>query len=219
MTWGRVDSYLDTTLIGPDLVLEAALSDLAAAGMPAISVTPTQGKLLHILARAIGARRILEVGTLGGYSTIWMARALPVGGHLVTLELDPGRASVAAASIERAGLAERVDIRVGRAMDTLRTLEAAGIEPFDLVFVDADKASNPEYVDWSLRHTRLGGLIVVDNVVRGGRVLDSTGNDPDIEGIRRMNERLATESRLVSTAIQTVGAKGHDGFAICLVIG
>ncbi len=217
--WTRVDQYLDTTLVGPDAALDAALADTVAAGMPAISVTPTLGKLLHLLARMVPARRILEIGTLGGYSTIWLARALPDGGRLVTLEVDPDNARVAAASIERAGVADRVDIRIGRALDTLSEMGASGEPSFDLVFIDADKRSNPEYLDWALRLTHVGSLIVIDNVVRGGRVIDATTNDPDILGIRRMNERIATEPRLLASAVQTVGAKGYDGFAVALVVG
>ena len=217
--WTSVDQYLDATLVGPDAALDAALADTVAAGMPAISVTPTLGKLLHLLARLVPARRILEIGTLGGYSTIWLARALPDGGRLVTLEVDPDNARVAAASIERAGVADRVDIRIGRALDTLSEMGASGEPSFDLVFIDADKRSNPEYLDWALRLTHVGSLIVIDNVVRGGRVIDATTNDPDIQGIRRMNERIATEPRLLASAVQTVGAKGYDGFAVALVVG
>jgi predicted O-methyltransferase YrrM len=217
--WARVDEYLDSTLIGSDAALEAALGDTVAAGMPAISVTPTLGKLLHILARMVHAKRILEVGTLGGYSTIWLARALPEDGRLVTLEIDPANARVAAASIARAGVADRVDIRIGRAVDSLAHLSAAGEPSFDLVFIDADKRSNPEYLDWALRLTHVGSLIVIDNVVRSGRVIDATTNDPEIVGIRRMNERMAAEPRVLASAIQTVGAKGHDGIAVALVIG
>jgi predicted O-methyltransferase YrrM len=216
--WTEVDRYIDGAVVGSDPALDAALQDVADAGMPAISVTPALGKLLHVLARTIGARRILEVGTLGGYSTIWMARAVPAGGRVVSLEIDPRNAAVAATSIERAGVSDRVEIRVGRAVDTLTALAADGVEPFDLVFVDADKRSNPEYLAWALRLTHVGSVIVVDNVVRGGAVVDAETTDPDIQGIRRMNEMIAAEPRLLTTAIQTVGSKGYDGFAIALVI-
>ena len=217
--WTEVDHYLDEVLVGSDPALDAALADVDAAGMPAISVTPTLGKLLYILARMVGARRILEVGTLGGYSTIWLARAVPARGQVVSLEIDAGNAAVAAASLQRAGVADRVDIRIGRAVDTLAALEVAGVEPFDLVFIDADKQSNPEYLAWALRLTHVGSVIIVDNVVRGGAVADSTTTDPSILGIRRMNELIAAEPRLLTTAIQTVGSKGYDGFAIALVVG
>ena len=217
--WTEVDRYLDEVLVGSDPALDAALADVDAAGMPAISVTPTLGKLLYILARMVGARRILEVGTLGGYSTIWLARAVPARGQVVSLEIDAGNAAVAAASLQRAGVADRVDIRIGRAVDTLAALEVAGVEPFDLVFIDADKQSNPEYLAWALRLTHVGSVIIVDNVVRGGAVADSTATDPSILGIRRMNELIAAEPRLLTTAIQTVGSKGYDGFAIALVVG
>ena len=217
--WTEVDHYLDEVLVGSDPALDAALDDVDAAGMPAISVTPTLGKLLYILARMVGARRILEVGTLGGYSTIWLARAVPARGQVVSLEIDAGNAAVAVASLHRAGVADRVDIRIGRAVDTLAALEVAGVEPFDLVFIDADKQSNPEYLAWALRLTHVGSVIIVDNVVRGGAVADSTTTDPSILGIRRMNELIAAEPRLLTTAIQTVGSKGYDGFAIALVVG
>ena len=217
--WTEVDHYLDEVLVGSDPALDAALADVDAAGMPAISVTPTLGKLLYILARMVGARRILEVGTLGGYSTIWLARAVPARGQVVSLEIDAGNAAVAAASLQRAGVADRVDIRIGRAVDTLAALEVAGVEPFDLVFIDADKQSNPEYLAWALRLTHVGSVIIVDNVVRGGAVADSAATDPSILGIRRMNELIAAEPRLLTTAIQTVGSKGYDGFAIALVVG
>ncbi len=216
--WTQVDQYLDEAVVGSDPALDAALADVAAAGMPAISVTPALGKLLHIVARMVGARRILEVGTLGGYSTIWMARAVPHDGRVVTLEIDPGNAAVAAASMARAGVADMVDIRVGRGVDSLAALQAEGVEPFDLVFIDADKRSNPDYLAWALRLTHVGSVIIVDNVVRGGAVADSSTTDPDIQGIRRMHELIAAEPRLLTTAIQTVGSKGYDGFAIALVV-
>jgi predicted O-methyltransferase YrrM len=217
--WTEVDRYLDEVVVGSDPALDAALQDVVMAGIPVISVTPTQGKLLHILARMTGARRILEVGTLGGYSTIWMARAVPAEGVVVSLEIDSRHAAIARASVRRAGLGDRVDIRVGRAADTLAALAAEGVEPFDLVFLDADKRSNPEYLSWALRLTHVGSVIVVDNVVRSGTVVDADTTDPDIAGIRRMNEMFAREPRLLATAIQTVGSKGYDGFAIALVVG
>ena len=217
--WTEVDHYLDEVVVGSDPALAAALDDVVRAGLPAISVSPTQGKLLHILARMVGARRILEVGTLGGYSTIWLARAVPADGVVVTLEIDPRNAAVAGASVRRAGLGDRVDIRVGRAAETLAALVAEDVEPFDMVFLDADKRSNPEYLSWALRLTRVGGVIVIDNVVRKGAVVDADTTDPDITGTRRMHEMFAQEPRLLATAIQTVGSKGYDGFAIALVVG
>jgi predicted O-methyltransferase YrrM len=217
--WTEVDRYLDEVHVGPDPALEAALADVAAAGMPSISVTPTQGKLLHILALMTNARRVLEVGTLGGYSTIWLARAVGPEGRVVTLEIDPANAAVARGSIGRAGLADRVDIRVGRAVDTLAALEVEAAEPFDLVFIDADKQSNPDYLAWALRLSHVGSVIIVDNVVRDGAVVDSATTDPSIAGIRRMNEMITAEPRLLTTAVQTVGSKGYDGFAIALVVG
>ena len=217
--WTEVDHYLDEVVVGSDPALAAALDDVVKAGLPAISVSPTQGKLLHILARMVGARRIVEVGTLGGYSTIWLARAVPADGVVVTLEIDPRNAAVAGASVRRAGLGDRVDIRVGRAAETLAALVAEDVEPFDMVFLDADKRSNPEYLSWALRLTRVGGVIVIDNVVRKGAVVDADTTDPDITGTRRMHEMFAQEPRLLATAIQTVGSKGYDGFAIALVVG
>ena len=217
--WTAIDDYIDKHLVGEDEVLKAALEASVAAGLPAINVSANQGKLLMLLAQSIGAHRILEIGTLGGYSTIWLARAVPARGQVVSLEIDAGNAAVAAASLQRAGVADRVDIRIGRAVDTLAALEQAGVQPFDLVFIDADKQSNPEYLAWALRLTHVGSVIIVDNVVRGGAVADSTATDPSILGIRRMNELIAAEPRLLTTAIQTVGSKGYDGFAIALVVG
>ena len=212
--WTEVDAYLTQALVPADEALEAALRDSAAAGLPAINVSPNQGRLLELLARSIGARRILEIGTLGGYSTIWLARALPPGGRLVTLEYDPRHAEVARANIARAGFAEVVEVRVGRAVDILPALEG----PFDLVFVDADKASNPDYFAWALKLSRVGSVIIVDNVVRGGAVVDASSTDPNILGIRRMNQMIAAEPRVAATAIQTVGSKGYDGLAMVLVV-
>ncbi len=212
--WCAVDHYITDLLIGPDPALDAALEANAAAGLPAIDVSPAQGKLLHLLARAIGARRILEIGTLGGYSTIWLARALPADGSLVTCESSARHAEVARANIARAGLDDRVEIRQGPALDTLS--ELAG--PFDLVFVDADKPSNADYFGWALRLTRPGSVIIVDNVVREGRVLEADSDDAAVLGTRRFTEMLAAERRVSATEIQTVGSKGHDGFALAVVL-
>jgi predicted O-methyltransferase YrrM len=215
--WTAVDSYITDLLVRPDPALEAALRDSAAAGLPAINVTPNQGKLLQMLARVQGARNILEVGTLGGYSTIWLARALPPGGKLVTLEVDPKHAEVARANIARAGLSGVVELRLGPALETLPQLAAEGRGPFDLVFIDADKPSNPDYFRWALRLTRRGSLIVVDNVVRKGAVIEADNDDSAVQGVRRLYELMAAEPRVSATAIQTVGGKGYDGFAVALV--
>jgi predicted O-methyltransferase YrrM len=187
------------------------------AGLPAASVAPNQGKLLHLFALMSGARTILEIGTLGGYSTIWLARALPGDGRLVTLEADPRHAEVAAANIAHAGLADKVEIRVGWAQGTLPELAAAGEGPFDLVFIDADKPSNPDYFRWALELTRPGSVIVVDNVIRNGAVADAGSDDPNVQGVRRMNELIGAEPRVTATAVQTVGEKGYDGFAVMVV--
>jgi predicted O-methyltransferase YrrM len=216
-TWTAVDRYITDTLVGPDPVLDAAIAASNAAGLPTIAVSPNEGRLLHILAKAIGARRILEIGTLGGYSTIWLARALPADGRLVTLEYEPRHAEVARKNIARAGLSERIDIRVGPALETLPKLAGEGLGPYDLTFIDADKENNPDYFSWALKLSRRGSLIVVDNVVRDGEVADARSRDPMILGIRRMNELIASEPRVTATAIQTVGARGYDGFAIALV--
>lgn len=213
--WGAVDRYLADLLLAPDPALEDALAAGAAAGLPAHDVSPLQGRLLEVLARAVGARAILELGTLAGYSTIWLARALPDGGRLVTLEADPGFAEVARANVAGAGLADAVEVRVGRALDTLPALAAEGGEPFDLIFIDADKSGYPDYIQWALRLSRPGTLIIGDNVVRGGRVLD--GEDPGARGARRMAEIAAAEPRLDATVVQTVGAKGYDGFLLAIV--
>ncbi|TAL13754.1 MAG: O-methyltransferase [Frankiales bacterium] len=211
-TWTAVDDYIGQVVGTSDAALEAALTESAREGLPAISVSPPQGKLLHLLARSVRARRILEVGTLGGYSAIWLARALPADGRLVTLELDEHHAQVARANLERAGLADRVDVRVGRAVDTLAAME----DDFDLVFIDADKPSNADYVAAVLRLTHPGSVIVVDNVVRGGAVVDPDG-DANVQGVRRLNDLLMSEPRLTATTIQTVGSKGYDGFTLALV--
>jgi predicted O-methyltransferase YrrM len=213
-TWSAVDDYLTGLFVPPDEALDASLKASDAANLPAIAVSPPQGKFLHLLARVRGARRILEIGTLGGYSTIWLARALPGDGRLVSLEFDPRHAEVAAANLERAGHAGRGEIRVGRAIDSLPALE--GGEPFDLVFIDADKPSTPDYVRWALKLTRPGSLIVVDNVVRNGHVIDAQP-DANAEGMRQAMALLAAEPRVSATALQTVGSKGYDGLAIAVV--
>ena len=217
--WAEVDRYLEAALLRPDPELDAVLAATRAAGLPQQQVSPTQGKFLMLLALACGARNILEIGTLGGYSTIWLARALPPGGRLVTLEAQEKHAAVARANFERAGVAGAVDLRVGRAADSLPKLAAEGAGPFDFVFIDADKAGTPEYFTWALRLSRRGTVIVVDNVVRGGAVTDTASDDPSVLGIRRFNELVAAEPRVAATAIQTVGSKGYDGFAMAVVVG
>ncbi|HZE02132.1 MAG TPA: O-methyltransferase [Pseudonocardiaceae bacterium] len=214
--WTAVDDYITSVLLEPDEALDAARAASAAAGLPAIAVSPAQGKLLHLLARMINARRILEFGTLGGYSTIWLARALPPDGRLITLESVRKHAEVARANIARAGLADLVDVRIGEALDTVPRLAEAE-ELFDLVFIDADKPHNADYFTWSVRLTRPGGVIIVDNVVRGGNVLEADTADPDVQGVRRLNEVMAAEPSVSATTIQTVGAKGYDGFTIAVV--
>jgi predicted O-methyltransferase YrrM len=216
--WTAVDHYLNETLVGHDAALDGALEASAAAGLPAINVAPNQGKLLHLLARLQGARSILEIGTLGGYSTIWLARALPAGGRVVTLESDPKHAEVARSNLARAGVGKLVDVRVGNALDTLPRIATEGLAPFDFFFIDADKQNIPTYFDWALKLARRGSLIVVDNVIREGAVLETDSDDPAVRGVRHFNERLAAEHRVCATAIQTVGIKGHDGFAVALVI-
>lgn len=216
--WTAVDRYFGETLAPTDAALEAALQASAAAGLPAISVSPPQGKLLHLLARIHGARRILEIGTLGGYSTIWLARALPAGGRLVTLEIEPRHAEVARGNLERAGFAQQTEVRVGPALETLPKLAAEGGAPFDLVFIDADKVNIPAYFTWALKLTRPGAVIIVDNVVRNGAVIDPASSDPSVQGVRRLNAMLAAEPRVSATSIQTVGAKGYDGFTLALVL-
>jgi predicted O-methyltransferase YrrM len=217
--WTAVDHYLTDLLVPSDAALDAAVGASDAAGLPPISVSPSQGKLLWLLARLQGARAILEVGTLGGYSTIWLARALPPDGRLVTLEADRKHAEVARVNLAQAGLADAVDVRQGAALDTLPRLDAEGHGPFDLVFLDADRRNLPDYFTWALKLSRRGSLIIVDNVIRRGAVADPTSSDPDVQGVRRLNELLASEPRVSATAIQTVGVKGHDGFALILVTG
>jgi predicted O-methyltransferase YrrM len=216
--WSAVDRYFADLLVSPDPALEAALLASAAAGLPPINVSPNQGRLLQLLARMQNARAILEIGTLGGYSTIWLARALPPGGHLVTLEADPKHAEVARANLARAGLADVVELRLGPALDTLPELAAENRGPFDLIFIDADKVSYPDYFAWALRLSRRGSLIIADNVVRKGAVIDADSTDPSVQGVRRFNELLAAEPRVSAVAMQTVGSKGYDGFAMALVV-
>ncbi|HVK11483.1 MAG TPA: O-methyltransferase [Gemmataceae bacterium] len=211
--WAAVDAFITGHLVPADPALDEALARSAAAGLPAIHVAPNQGKFLQLLARVRGAKAILEVGTLGGYSTIWLARALPPGGRLVTLEADPGHAAVARENIARAGLAAVVELREGRALDTLPQL--AG--PFDFTFIDADKPTTAEYFAWAVRLSRPGGVIVVDNVVRKGAVADPASADASVRGVRRFYEALAAEPRVTATAVQTVGSKGYDGFALAVV--
>jgi predicted O-methyltransferase YrrM len=222
--WTAVDRYVTDLLVPDDPVLEATLEASAAAGLPPHHVSPTQGKMLELLIRIRGARSVLELGTLGGYSTIWLARALAPGGRLVTLEGDARYAEVASANIEHAGLGDVVEVRVGRATETLSTLVDEDGGPFDAIFIDADKENNPDYLAWALRLSRIGTLIVADNVIRAGGILDPSGSDPrlgagGIQGVRRFYELLAAEPRVSATAIQTVGSKGYDGFALALVTG
>ncbi len=215
--WNEVDQYIVDATVRPDTLLEEALRANGEAGLPAIGVAPNQGKLLMLLARMQGARAILEIGTLGGYSAIWLARGLAPGGRLITLELDANYAAVARRNITQAGLGDRVELRVGPALDSLRQLEAEGCEPFDLVFIDANKDGYPAYFEWALKLSRPGTLIIADNVVRNGAVIDSADEDPNVIGVRRFYELVANESRVDATAIQTVGSKGYDGFAFVLV--
>lgn len=215
--WTAVDRYITELFVPADPALDAALQATADAGMPLISVAPNQGKLLHILALSHGARAILEIGTLGGYSTIWLARALPADGRLITLEADPKHADVARGTIARAGLGQVVEVRLGQALDTLPQLAAEGRGPFDLVFIDADKVNTAAYFAWALKLTRRGSLIITDNVVRDGAVLDAASADASVQGVRRFNAALAAEPRVSATVIQTVGSKGYDGLAIAIV--
>ncbi|MBD6616532.1 O-methyltransferase [Komarekiella sp. 'clone 1'] len=217
--WTEVDRYITDLLVPPDPVLDAALQASDAAGLPPHNVSPNQGKLLMLLALIHKAHNILEIGTLGGYSTIWLARALPANGRLITLESNSKHAEVAYENIARAGLAHLVDVRVGQAIDTLPQLVTEGYNPFDLIFIDADKPSNPEYFAWALKLSRRGSLIIADNVVRNGSVIEANSDDPSVQGVRRFNELLASEARVSATAIQTVGNKGYDGFAIAVVTG
>jgi len=212
--WQDVDRYIDDSLVHQDTALQAALDASDAAGLPQISVSPAHGKLLWMLARLVGARRILEIGTLGGYSTIWLARALPAEGRLISLEALERHAALARANIDRAGLSRVVEVKVGQALDTLPSLSG----PFDLAFIDADKQNNPDYFRWALKLSRPGSLIVVDNVVRDGAVIRSESRDASVQGVRRLYDLIENEPRVSATAIQTVGAKGYDGFAVALVL-
>jgi predicted O-methyltransferase YrrM len=216
--WTAVDRYLTSLLVPPDTVLEATLAASADAGLPSINVAPNQGKLLNLLALVSGARTILEIGTLGAYSTIWLARALPSSGRLVSLEADPRHAAVARENIARAGLSDAVEILVGPAAESLPKLRDQRRAPFDFVFIDADKPSTAEYFAWSLEMSHVGTLIVVDNVVRQGQVGESASSDRNVQGMRRFLDQLANEPRVSATAIQTVGVKGHDGFVLAVVI-
>ena len=217
--WTAVDHYFDGLLIPADPALEAALDDSNNAGLPSIQVTPAQGKFLQLLARIRGARKILELGTLGGYSTIWLARSLPKDGRLITVEYEPKHAEVARQNILRAGLEALVDIRIGAALEALPKIIAEGAGPFDLIFVDADKKNIPSYFEFALKLSKPGSVIIVDNVVRDGKVIDATTSNPDIQGVRLFNEKLAAEPRVSATTLQTVGAKGYDGFTLALVTG
>jgi predicted O-methyltransferase YrrM len=215
--WEAVDKYFDEMLIPHDSALDGALAAASAENLPAIQVSSVQGKLLHLLARIMGARNILEIGTLGGYSTIWMARALPEGGRIITLEADPKHAEVAQKNFARAGVENKVELRLGKALDTLPKVAADGRGPFDMFFIDANKSNMPEYFEWSLKLARKGSVIIADNVVREGAVLDGKSKDADIQGIRRFLEMVGKEKRVSGTALQTVSTKNYDGFALVLV--
>ncbi len=217
-TWTAVDEYILEHFIRSDELMAQVLENSDRAGLPLISVSPAQGKFLNLLAKLVGAKKILEIGTLGGYSTIWMGRALPANGELITIEFLPEHAAVARANIALASLEKMINVRVGRAIEELPKIEKEGIGPFDLVFIDADKESTPEYFDWALKLTRKGSLIVVDNVVRNGLILDKDIDDVNVQGVRRFYEKLAKEPRVDATALQTVGLKGYDGMAIAQVI-
>ena len=217
-TWAAVDRYFADLLAPEDKELSAILAANRDAGLPSIDVPALLGKFLDLLVRISGAQRVLEIGTLGAYSTIWLARALPANGQVVTLEIDPRHAEIARDNLQSAGVLDRVEVRVGAAIDSLRALHAGGATPFDLVFIDADKKSMPEYLDWSLKLSRPGTIIVADNVVRDGKVIEPDNPDENIQGVRRMTELIAANPRLRATAIQTVGARGYDGFAIALVL-
>jgi predicted O-methyltransferase YrrM len=215
--WEAVDQYLDKMLIPPDSTLKGALATASKAKLPAIQVSSVQGKLLHLLVRIMGARNILEIGTLGGYSTIWMARALPEGGRIITLEADPKHAEVARKNFVRCGVENKVELRLGKALDTLPQVAADGRGPFDMFFIDANKSNMPEYFEWSLKLARAGSVIIADNVVREGAVLDAKSKDADIQGVRRFLEMVGKEKRVSGTALQTVSTKNYDGFALVLV--
>jgi predicted O-methyltransferase YrrM len=215
--WTCVDEYINGIVMKPDEALDATLHSAVEAQLPPISVTPAHGKLLHLIASAAGVRRILEIGTLAGYSTIWLARALPAGGRLITIEANERHASIARANIEHAGLTDRVDIRLGAALDMLPQLAAERQPPFDFTFVDADRTRLAEYFDWAVRLSRSGSVIIVDNVVRKGAIADASSNEPNVVGVRRFNDQLKADARVDATIVQTVSAKGYDGFAMALV--
>jgi predicted O-methyltransferase YrrM len=217
--WAAVDTYLDGLFLSSDPAMDAVRDVIIKEKLPPISVSPSQGKLLYVLAKAMGARRILELGTLGGYSTIWLARALPTTGEVVTIELDPRHAEIARANLKRAQVDHRVDLRVGSCLDVLPALAAEGKAPFDFIFIDADKDNYAEYLDWSVRLSRPGTFIFADNVIREGGVVDPKSTDAAVRGVQRFNKALAADRRVTSTAIQTVGAKSYDGFAAILVTG
>jgi predicted O-methyltransferase YrrM len=217
-TWNKVDEYLTQTMIPDDPILRAALAANAAAALPEIDVTPTQGRFLQFLARIHQSKRILEIGTLGGYSTIWLARALPNEGKLITLEVDPHHHAVASANVVSAGLGHIVELRLGPAAKSLAELYTQGVEPFDMIFIDADKPSNPIYLEWAIKLSRKGSVIVIDNTIREGKIANPDSTDPSVTGTRTMFEMLAANPHLEATALQTVGSKGYDGFAIALVI-
>jgi len=216
--WSAVDQYINDALVGPDPILDAVVRDSDAAGLPPIAVSPSQGKLLQMLAQMQGARAILEIGTLAGFSTLWLARALPAGGRLITLEIDVKHAEIARDNFARAGLSDTIELQVGRALDILPRLVTERRGPFDLIFIDADKQSSADYFAWALKLSRAGTLIIVDNVVRGGAVLDASTEDPHVQGVRRLYQRLAAEPRVSASAIQTVGSKGYDGIAFIKVL-
>ena len=216
--WANVDRYFESRLLPSDAALEATLSAADAAAVPAMNVSATQGRMLELLARMVGARRILEIGTLAGYSALWMARALPPDGKLTTLERDPTYAQIATANIEKAALSDRITVRIGPALDTLPKLEAERAGPFDFFFIDADKVNNAHYFEWALKLARPGSAIVVDNVVRSGAVIDANSRDASVRGVRELNDLIASEQqRVTATAIQTVGLKGYDGFILARV--
>lgn len=215
--WTAVDTYIKEAMIPADPVLAAALQAAVDADLPTIAVSPTQGKQLHLMARMCGAQKILEIGALGGYSTIWLARALPAGGRVITLEMDPKHAEVARKNFAAAGFANVIELRLGSALESLPKLAAEGVGPFDLFFIDADKVNIPIYFEWALKLSRPGSVIIVDNIIRDGAVIEADTKDPNIQGVRRFNELLSKESRVSATEIQTVGEKGYDGFALLVV--
>jgi predicted O-methyltransferase YrrM len=215
--WTSVDRYIVDSLIPHDPVFDSVLHANTAAGLPSIDVAPNQGKLLHLLAQIMGARRILEIGTLGGYSTIWLARALPPDGKLITLEVEAKHAEVATANIARAGLSSLVELRLAPALESLSQLHKEGALPFDLIFIDADKQTIPQYLEWSLRLSRIGTVIITDNVIRDGAVIDPLDPDPRVQGVRRFFQMISADPRIDATAIQTVGSKGYDGFTLAVV--